>query len=577
MKKNSLAEKNPELAKEWHPTLNGDLTPWDVTRGSGKKVWWLCEKGHQWEVSVGNRDNSQSRCPYCSNQKTLGGYNDLATTLPELSMEWHPTLNGDLKPWNVTCGSNRKIWWQCRNNNEHEWKAVIKGRAKGIGCPFCYDRHNPKKGMDLVTANKGISMEWHPTKNGTAGPQDVSVNSNAKVWWQCSKYKEHFWHASPNARRMGNGCPICANKKILQGYNDLGTCNPLLAKEWHPTKNNELTPDNVFSGSTKSVWWVCSEKHEWKASLWNRKKGSGCPFCSGRPPLTEMNSLAMTNPELSKEWHPNRNGDLTPHDVRPFSNRKVWWICRKGHEWKAHIENRSKGSGCKKCNTEMQTSFPEQAIYYYLKQVVPAENRASVFGKEVDIYIPSWGIGIEYDGMYFHNSDTSLERERKKNIVLSENGIQLIRVKETIESMENSSNIIYCTPDTQYHYLKPMLVELVGLLSEIKGYPIPQDINIERDRIEIMEQYIEREKHNSLALKNPLLATEWHLVKNGRIKPEHVSFGSGKKVWWQCAQGHEWQAAVSSRNNGHARCPECNKAKQRRNRTSIKNDEPTAL
>ena len=70
MKKNNLAENNPELATEWHPTLNGDLTPMDVTCGFNKAVWWQCRKDreHEWETSVGNRTRG-SECPVCAGRK----------------------------------------------------------------------------------------------------------------------------------------------------------------------------------------------------------------------------------------------------------------------------------------------------------------------------------------------------------------------------------------------------------------------------------------------------------------------------------------------------------------------------
>ena len=61
----------PHLVKEWHPTKNGELTPNDLTHGSGKKVWWLCPKNHSYDAKISNRTANQSGCPYCSGHKTL--------------------------------------------------------------------------------------------------------------------------------------------------------------------------------------------------------------------------------------------------------------------------------------------------------------------------------------------------------------------------------------------------------------------------------------------------------------------------------------------------------------------------
>lgn len=65
---NCLATKNPELAKEWHPTNNGKLTPYDVTIGSGKKAWWLCLVcKHEWLTKIGYRGIKNGKgCPSCS-------------------------------------------------------------------------------------------------------------------------------------------------------------------------------------------------------------------------------------------------------------------------------------------------------------------------------------------------------------------------------------------------------------------------------------------------------------------------------------------------------------------------------
>ena len=54
-----LSEKYPKLVKEWHPTKNGDLTPSDVTHGSNKKVWWVCNKNHDYEQKIVNKQKMQ--------------------------------------------------------------------------------------------------------------------------------------------------------------------------------------------------------------------------------------------------------------------------------------------------------------------------------------------------------------------------------------------------------------------------------------------------------------------------------------------------------------------------------------
>ncbi len=137
--------------------------------------------------------------------------------------------------------------------------------------------------------------------------------------------------------------------KLSDNYNLHKLCSDL-AKEWHSTKNGTLTPKDVTPSSHKKVWWLCSKNksHEWNAIIANRNKGVGCPYCSGKKVCID-NCLKTINPKLAKEWHPTKNGTLTPKDVTPNSGRKVWWICSKGHKWDATINNRYKGSGCPHC------------------------------------------------------------------------------------------------------------------------------------------------------------------------------------------------------------------------------------
>ena len=131
-----FSETHPELAKQWHPTKNGDLTPQDVTAGSGKKAWWKCpDCGGEWEARVCMRRSQRTGCPFCINKKVLPGFNDLATTHPELAKQWHPTKNGELTPRDVVAGSEKKVWWKCEKG--HEWETMIVHRASGRQCPKC--------------------------------------------------------------------------------------------------------------------------------------------------------------------------------------------------------------------------------------------------------------------------------------------------------------------------------------------------------------------------------------------------------------------------------------------------------
>ena len=99
-----------------------------------------------------------------------------------------------------------------------------------------------------------------------------------------------------------------------------------LVEEWHPTKNGELKPSGFTFGSNKKVWWKCpkGDDHEWMTGVNDRARGGGCPFCAGRK-TSKDNCLAVLNPDLAKEWHPTKNGDLSPVDFTCGSVKRVWW------------------------------------------------------------------------------------------------------------------------------------------------------------------------------------------------------------------------------------------------------------
>jgi hypothetical protein len=71
----------------------------------------------------------------CKGKIVVTGYNDLATTHPEVAVEWHTSLNGSTTPVSVIAGSHKKYWWICQES--HEWQASVKARAGGTGCPSC--------------------------------------------------------------------------------------------------------------------------------------------------------------------------------------------------------------------------------------------------------------------------------------------------------------------------------------------------------------------------------------------------------------------------------------------------------
>jgi len=414
-KSNSILSRRPEVEIFWDKELNGILNPDQVSFSSTKVVKFVCPEGHKWEGKVRNFYLSP-RCPFCSGEQILAGYNDLGTTHTELRAIWSEknprsienytygsnetvlwkctSCNGEYSmriaekaikkygcpycnnrkllndyndlyscnkvlseefdsekngvlPSQVIYGGNQVFWWKCSKN--HSYQATIFSRRKGYGCPYC----NSKKVLvgynDLLTLNPQLAGEWHPTKNGIQKPQDFTVNSHKNVWWECKN--GHVFQETIDARNRGYGCPICSNHRILQGYNDLQTINPILAAEFDVQKNNGKTPAEFTPKSGKKVWWLCSKcGHSWAAQIIKRNGGQGCPACAGKVVVEGMNDLSTRYPSIAEDWDYVKNNPLMPTQVMPRSRKEVWWKCKKcGYEWEQKIINRTRATRCPKC------------------------------------------------------------------------------------------------------------------------------------------------------------------------------------------------------------------------------------
>lgn len=398
---NDFESRYPDLSKEWHPTKNQTLKPNAIVYGSNKKVWWMCNVGHEWVAAVGDRVVYSAPCPYCSGQKVLTGFNDLTITHTKLTSEWHPTKNLNVFPNKVSYGSHAKVWWVCAIG--HEWEAVVNSRHQGRGCPFCSNTLVLNGFNDFTTVFPELRKEWHPTKN-KLDPSKLLPGASKIVWWlgKCG----HEWEATLVSRTFsGHSCIYCSNSKVLEGFNDFQTCYPKVAAEWHATKNI-VKPTHLAKSSNKIVWWLGKCGHEWEAAISGRTiQNNGCPICSSHRLLTGYNDLETLFSTIATEWHPTKNGMLKPNQVSSKTDTVVWWLGKCGHEWKMKVGARTgRFSGCTKCANNV--SRPENIIYEYIVGfILDAEqsNRKLLKGKELDIYIPSLNLAIEFNGIYWHN------------------------------------------------------------------------------------------------------------------------------------------------------------------------------
>ena len=477
----------PELVKEWHPTKNGDLTPEDFTHGSKKKVWRLCSKGHSFDSMPNSRTSKNTGCPYCSGRR-VGEDNNLLHLFPEIAKEWHPTKNGDLTPEDITHGSGNKVWWLCLLG--HSYEAAISNRT---------------------------------SKNQT-------------------------------------GCPYCSGNKVST-ENNLQTIFPEIAKEWHPDKNGNLTPKEVTSQSTKKVWWLCPQGHSYDTTV-NRRASmkTNCPYCSGRK-VGEDNNLEAVFPEIAKEWHPTKNKKLTPRDVTSKSDKKVWWLCPKGHSHESVVKNRTLNqSKCPECSN--QSSEPEIRILAELKWLFDEViSRHKIEGVEIDVFLPSINLGIEYDGKYWHKDKEESDLEKNK-FLLSQN-IRLIRVREQPLKLLSENDVgIKSNRSLEKTDLDAILKKIYQFVDDITKEKIniylikPSFVNDELFK-KYRSYFPSPFPEKSLIKTHQDLCEEWDYDKNYPLRPENFSYGSGNQIWWLCPKGHSYKRSLNTRTSHGIGCPYC--------------------
>ena len=407
-----------------------------------------------------------------------------------------------------------------------------------------------------------LMLDWKQELNPEMNPNIINYSSHKRVNWCCHKCGR-IWPLSVKARtidRVGCTCDAMQRKSaslrktLVKKKGSLRDHYPEISKLWNYEKNGEFTPDNLTPGSEYNAWWIDGEGHEWqnKVLCMTKYQGNSSQLIVGK------NDLSTLRPDLAAQWNYEKNGDKSPQDYRPYSKDIVWWICYKGHEWPARINSRTQGRGCKECNKEKGTSFPEQAIFFYLRQMFPsAENRYRINRTEIDIFIPKLKVGIEYDGSYYHQSKRKQSADEAKNRYCQANGIYLIRlVAEGCMVPADTMYVIYYQDPLTEKGLDTLITKLSDYLSKLYSIPNTLDICVSRDSIPIREQYISYEKEHSIATMHPELMCEWDWEKNGRIKPEYVTEGSSVKYWWKCKTcGYSWPATPFNRAHGQGcRC-----------------------
>lgn len=331
--------------KTTHPEIAAQANGWDpstVSKGSNKVKSWRCTKDHTWKISTNHRTGQGTGCPVCSNSKVVAGFNDLATTHPEIASQ---LFEDDATLY--VGGSEKIVSWTC--DLGHIYRSPIARRTNGNGCLVCKGKQVLAGFNDLASLFPALAKE----ANGW-DPSTVTAHSKRKLEWVCSE--GHFYkRIIANRTSREDRCPVCSGHQVLAGFNDLASLFPALAVEAHG-----WDPTTVSAGSGKKVSWSCPIGHIYQAQVVNKTgRGDQCPICSGNRVLAGFNDLQTTHPELSMEL----NNPKDALGVSSGSDKKLEWKCPNNHKWKAAVSNRKAGNGCPSC---AESGFdPNSEAYLY--------------------------------------------------------------------------------------------------------------------------------------------------------------------------------------------------------------------
>jgi DNA-directed RNA polymerase subunit RPC12/RpoP len=525
VKKPSLAETHPELAEQavgWDPE--------SVTKGSHKKLAWVCYFGHRWTAEVKSRALIGAGCPYCDGKLAVTGVNDLETLYPEIAAQargWDPSV--------VNPTSHKKREFECGLG--HRYVQGVRRRVEATGCPVCQNDQILIGFNDLATTHPDLAVEadgWDP--------KSVVAGTPRKMDWKC--LHGHRWRIGVYARAMkGNGCPYCSGRRAIEGVTDIATSHPDIASQLV-----EADLSAIKGGTNKKVKWKCDRGHLWMATPSSRTGSkTGCPFCSGLKVIEGETDLQTTHPELAKQargWEPKK--------YSKGSDKKAQWECERGHSWSAVISSRVSGVGCPYCSG------------------------ARVIVGETDLETLHPGIAIEANGW-----DPSK--------VGVGGGKKLWTCQIGHDYMASVSNRTYMGSGCPYCSNKEVLVGFNDLLTthpeiakEANGWD-PTTVTAGSGK---KRSWVCQKRHVwvvpvSSRLKNscPVCANKSVLPGYNDLQTTHpmvaaeadgwdpttVTAGSNKKQNWKCENGHVWEAVVASRAKGinaknkSSGCPSCAK------------------
>ena len=513
-------------------------------------------------------------CPACSGRVPIKGKNDFATIHPELLDEWDYLLNEEIgiRPEELTARSGKKVHWKCRECG-FDWVATPDRRVSGRGCPNCGRRKQVKSRIKSLISNKGSLAEIHPELLGEwdweineklgLDPKRLTSQSNYMAWWKCKKCR-NGWQAVITNRVKGVGCPVCANRKIVVGCNDLTTTHKELLIEWEYEKNKQIgvSPEEVTAGSKRKVFWRCKFcEHVWEAYIYSRTGGTGCPKCSQRwqssiPEQTIIYYLKKIYPNTISRYKASWLG-LSELDI--YVPDLFLGIEYDGQAWHQDVEkDHKKNLLCKEHGIRLLhireplcPALPDDCWVY-----IRTDKSLKSIDKMVVDVLNMIKKGIDTD----IECDVCFVRDRAEIVLASgyhevDNSIALIPELKAQWDYELNGGLkpefFSGGSETKVYWkcLKCNRKWFAAINDRTRGRGCPFCAK---------KRTVEGE--TDLRTLYPELMEEWDVERNDAqgVKPEKIAPSSKKEAHWICRVcGWNWKARISNRVYEKAGCPNC--------------------
>lgn len=326
-----------------------------------------------------------------------------------------------LTPVCITCPEHGEFW------------QIPSGHLRGNECPKCA---NAKRGRIKRLDTETFIKRANEVHEGKYGYKNVKyVNAATAVNIICPIHGE--FTQTPMQHLNGQGCPKCSGRGLNQ--DEVISLFKQVHGERYDYSKVEFTKMNT------PVWIICPEHGGFWQTPTKHRQGQGCPVCGKRK--TALNNRLSIEEFIKKSRlaHGDKY-DYSKVDLNTVHD-KVEIICPKHGSFYQYPYDHYNGHGCDKCGNINSKS--EEDIYEYLckilgKENVERHNRTILEdGREIDIYIPSKKIGIEYNGLHWHNEIMGKDRyyHVSKSNICERKGIRLIQIFE--DEYLNHNEIVF--------------------------------------------------------------------------------------------------------------------------------------